>query len=153
MDSKANVPEPCFVNPRGPVIFPLKLVSAASPTVSTTWKRALVTGASSGIGEVLARRLAAEGTDLVVVARDRKRLEALAKELTEGHGVDVEVLRADLSKKAQTAAVVDREHMRAGDWVAGPAVITERETTTIVTASREAIMQGDGCLLLRAVKA
>ncbi|WP_426809977.1 hydantoinase/oxoprolinase family protein [Pseudomonas sp. WOUb67] len=53
----------------------------------------------------------------------------------------------------QTAAVVDREHMRAGDWVAGPAVITERETTTIVTASREAIMQGDGCLLLRAVKA
>ena len=53
----------------------------------------------------------------------------------------------------QTAAVVDREHMRAGDWVAGPAVITERETTTIVTASREAIMQADGCLLLRAVKA
>lgn len=76
--------------------------------MSTTWKRALVTGASSGIGEVLARRLAAEGTDLVVVARDRKRLEALAKELTEGHGVDVEVLRADLSKKAQTAAVVER---------------------------------------------
>ena len=53
----------------------------------------------------------------------------------------------------QTAAVVDREHMRAGDWVAGPAVITERETTTIVTASREAVMQADGCLLLRAVKA
>lgn len=53
----------------------------------------------------------------------------------------------------QTAAVVDRAHMRPGDWVAGPAVITERETTTIVTASREAIMQADGCLLLRAVKA
>jgi len=43
-----------------------------------------------------------------VVARDRKRLEALAKEMTEGHGVEVEVLRADLSKKAQTAAVVER---------------------------------------------
>ena len=67
-----------------------------------------MTGASSGIGDVLARRLAAEGTDLVVVARDRKRLEALAKDLTEGHGVEVEVLRADLSKKAQTAAVVER---------------------------------------------
>lgn len=53
----------------------------------------------------------------------------------------------------QTATVVDRAHMRTGDWVAGPAVITERETTTIVTASREAIMQADGCLLLRAVKA
>ena len=68
----------------------------------------MVTGASSGIGEVLTRRLAAEGTDLVVVARDRKRLEALAKELTERHGVRVEVLRADLAKKAQVAAVEAR---------------------------------------------
>ena len=67
-----------------------------------------MTGASSGIGDALARRLAAEGTDLVVVARDRKRLEALAEDLTEHHGVDVEVLRADLGKKAQTAAVVER---------------------------------------------
>ncbi|MFT0891325.1 hydantoinase/oxoprolinase family protein [Pseudochelatococcus sp. G4_1912] len=49
----------------------------------------------------------------------------------------------------QTASVVDRLHMKAGDWVAGPAVITERETSTIVTASREAIMQADGCLLIR----
>ena len=74
----------------------------------STWTRALVTGASSGIGEVLARKLAAEGTDLVVVARDRKRLEALAKELTEAHGVEIEVLRADLAKKAQLAAVEER---------------------------------------------
>ena len=47
------------------------------------------------------------------------------------------------------AAVVGREVMKAGDVVTGPAVITERETSTIVTASREAIMQADGCLLLR----
>jgi short-subunit dehydrogenase len=70
----------------------------------STWERALVTGASSGIGEVLARKLAAEGTELVVVARDRKRLEALAKELP----VEVEVLRADLAKKAQLATVEER---------------------------------------------
>ena len=76
--------------------------------MSPTWNRALVTGASSGIGEVIARRLAAEGTDLVVVARDRKRLEALAKELTAGHGVEVEVVRADLSRKAGVASVVER---------------------------------------------
>ncbi len=69
-----------------------------------------MTGASSGIGEGIARRVAAEGTDLVVVARDRKRLEALAKELSGAHGIEVEVLRADLSKKAQTASVVERLH-------------------------------------------
>jgi len=51
--------------------------------------------------------------------------------------------------KFQKAAVVDRADMKPGDWVAGPAVITERETSTIVTASREVIMQADGCLLLR----
>lgn len=39
--------------------------------------------------------------------------------------------------------------MKAGDWVSGPAVITERETSTIITASREVIMQADGCLLVR----
>lgn len=48
------------------------------------------------------------------------------------------------------ASVVERAAMQPGDWVAGPAVITERETSTIVTSSREAIMQADGCLLLRA---
>ncbi len=74
----------------------------------TTWTRALVTGASSGIGESLARKLAAEGTAMVVVARDRKRLDALAKEITAAHGVEVEVLRADLAKKAQLATVEAR---------------------------------------------
>ena len=76
--------------------------------MTPTWKRALVTGASSGIGEVIVRRLAAEGPDLVVVARDRKRLEALAMELSTSHGVAVEVLRADLSKKAGVTSVVER---------------------------------------------
>ncbi len=49
----------------------------------------------------------------------------------------------------QKASVVSRQDMRPGDWVAGPAVITERETSTIITASREVIMQADGCLLIR----
>ncbi|MTH78411.1 hydantoinase/oxoprolinase family protein [Paracoccus aestuariivivens] len=48
------------------------------------------------------------------------------------------------------ASVVERMAMKPGDWVAGPAVITERETSTIVTASRDAILQADGCLLLAA---
>ncbi|MDL2403116.1 hydantoinase/oxoprolinase family protein [Rhizobium mayense] len=53
----------------------------------------------------------------------------------------------------QQASVVERSSLKPGDWVAGPAVITERETSTIVTASREVVMQADGCLLLRAKQA
>ena len=69
---------------------------------------ALVTGASAGIGLALARRLAREGHDLVVVARDRSRLERLATELRAAHGSEVEVLVADLADRAQTQEVCDR---------------------------------------------
>jgi uncharacterized protein len=69
---------------------------------------ALVTGASAGIGRAFAERLAREGNDLVVVARDRARLERLARDLHAAHGVDVEVLIADLSDRAATQEVCTR---------------------------------------------
>jgi short-subunit dehydrogenase len=82
-----------------PVHRPLR-----SPAVTATWETALVTGASSGIGREIARLLAGEGTALVVVARDRARLEALAAALP----VDVEVLVADLADPTDLAAVEAR---------------------------------------------
>ena len=69
---------------------------------------ALVTGASSGIGEQLARQLAERGHDLVLVARDQGRLEAIAKELQDTNNAVAQVLRADLTDPAQLQMVEDR---------------------------------------------
>jgi short-subunit dehydrogenase len=69
--------------------------------------RTLITGASSGIGEVYARRLAAGGFDLALVARREERLKALADELTAAHGIQADVVAADLSKNEGVAKVTD----------------------------------------------
>ena len=84
--------------------FPLFFKEATMTSTPTV----LITGASSGIGATYAERFARRGHDLVLVARDKTRLDALAKRLQEEHGVTVGVLQADLTESADLAAVEAR---------------------------------------------
>jgi short-subunit dehydrogenase len=70
--------------------------------------KALITGASSGIGAVYAERLAHRGHDLILVARDEARLQSTATRLAAETGRSIEVLRADLTDPADLATVTGK---------------------------------------------
>jgi NADP-dependent 3-hydroxy acid dehydrogenase YdfG len=61
-------------------------------------KKAIITGASSGIGWATAHRLASEGMELILLARRAERLEKLKKELVDQHGIQVECVTADVRR-------------------------------------------------------
>ncbi|KAA3667359.1 SDR family NAD(P)-dependent oxidoreductase [Pectobacterium carotovorum] len=68
----------------------------------------LITGASTGIGAVYAERFARRGHDLVLVARDKAKLEILADRLRQENGISVDVLPADLTQTSDLAVVEAR---------------------------------------------
>jgi short-subunit dehydrogenase len=96
---------------------------------------ALITGASAGIGAVYADRLAYRGYDLVLVARDEAKLNALAARLKSETGVKVELLRADLGEAEDVRKVETRLQgdditllvNNAGVAVAGPTIDMDAE--------------------------
>ena len=72
-----------------------------------TNRTALITGASAGLGSEFARQLAARSINLVLVARREEPMKALAEQLTDAHGIAVDILKADLSDPAAPAALFD----------------------------------------------
>src|SRR2546423_6724586 len=100
----------------------------------------LITGASSGLGEEFARQLAARRANLILTARSRDKLDALAKALASEHGCETEVVTCDLGEPGgadKLCEAVDRkqhaiEHLISnagfGSW--GPFVDGEPEKQT-----------------------
>jgi len=123
----------------------------------------LITGASSGIGATYAERFARRGHDLVLVARDRARLEALATRVRQESGVTVDILQADLTKSGDLAAVEARlrDDQRigilvnnagaglAGDFEEQPSDDIER----LVTLNTTAVVRLANAVAARFVKA
>lgn len=100
-----------------------------------TDKTALITGASAGLGAEFARQLGAQGYDLVLVARRRKKLEALAVELEAGHRVKCHIITADLAEASAPAALYEAtqsmglhiDYLVNNAGIAGPNLLEDRD--------------------------
>lgn len=98
-------------------------------------RRALVTGASAGLGAEFARQLAAMGSELVLIARREERLNKLADQLSQEYGVHAAIIVADLEDSAAPKLIADTcsKHNWQIDWlinnagIAGPDLLNDRD--------------------------
>jgi uncharacterized protein len=105
---------------------------------------ALITGASSGIGLELARTFAAEGHDLVLVARSRGKLRALAQELSHEHGVRVIPIPQDLTRTGAAQALrnaLRRRRLHVDVLVNNAGVLLTGDFEDIALRSQLALLQ------------
>ena len=104
---------------------------------------ALITGASSGIGEALAHCFAKDGFNVILVARSADKLKALAQELQKHHQVDVQVRAADISPPGaaeKLAATLARKMVRIDVLVNCAGVLEQGEFTAISPAKHQSII-------------
>lgn len=104
---------------------------------------ALITGATAGIGLELAWQLAQAHHDLVLVARDRARLETVAEELRQFAGVGVQILPADLSEPGDLARVAERARVSQPDADLPIAVAADAGTVIASPAASPAVPPSD----------
>ncbi|MCF6100049.1 SDR family NAD(P)-dependent oxidoreductase [Mesorhizobium muleiense] len=86
----------------------MNIESISEKSNAMTIPSVLITGASTGIGAAYAERFARRGHDLVLVARDTARMEALAARLHQENGVAIDIIQADLTQAAELATVETR---------------------------------------------